>query len=170
MEASLRNKAFREPNEAASPRCHVSTRPHPRCRTLCEQHGRVCLPGTYLGAACEVAERSREGCARLGMSPMRKSALFGASWTRDARVFVGQSSATPGALELGMRRSSGGLRDGVARVDVSIHRVDGGMWRVLPCAAHELVACRRSFATRTRECRARPVIGTVRYYRLQQSY
>ena len=72
---------------------------------------------------------------------MRKSALFGASWTRDARVFVGQSSETPGAFELGMRRSSGGLRDGVARVDVSIHRVDAGMWRVLPCAAHELVGC-----------------------------
>ena len=92
-----------------------------------------------------------------------------ASWTRDARVFVGQSSETPGAFELGMRRSSGGLRDGVARVDVSIHRVDAGMWRVLPCAAHELVACRRSFATRARERRARLVIGTVGYCRLQQS-
>ena len=101
---------------------------------------------------------------------MRKSALFGASWTRDARVFVGQSSETPGAFELGMRRSSGGLRDGVARVDVSIHRVDAGMWRVLPCAAHELVACRRSFATRARERRARLVIGTVGYCRLQQSF
>ena len=35
-------------------------------------------------------------------------------------MFIGQSSETPGALESGMRRSSGGLRDGIARADVSI--------------------------------------------------
>ena len=98
---------------------------------------------------------------------MRKSALFGASWTRDARVFVGQFSETPGAFELGMRRSSGGLRDDVAHAIVSMHRSDGGMWRVLPLGAHVLLVCRRSFRTRTRDCRRRLVIGTVGFCRLQ---
>ena len=60
---------------------------------------------------------------------------------RGARVFVRQSSETPGALELGMRRSSGGLRDDVAHAIVSMHRSDGGMRRVLPLGAHELLVC-----------------------------
>ena len=68
-------------------------------------------------------------CAGPVLSPMRISAHLGASWTREARVFIGQSSETPGALESGMRRSSGGLRDGIARADVSIHRGVGGAWR-----------------------------------------
>ena len=35
-----------------------------------------------------------------------------------------------------MRRSSGGLRDGVAHAIVPMHRSDGGVWRVLPLGAH----------------------------------
>ena len=57
-----------------------------------------------------------------------------------------------------MRRSSGGLRDGVAHAIVPMHRSDGGVWRVLPLGAHELLVCRRSFRTRTRDCRGRLVI------------
>ena len=58
---------------------------------------------------------------------------------RGARVFVRQSSETPGALESCMRRSSGGLRDGVAHAIVPMHRSDGGVWRVLPLGAHDLI-------------------------------
>ena len=160
-----------EPNRGGlASRLEAATRAREHTHAVAHRASSTGMRWTYLGAVREVPERPVGRCAGPVLSPMRISAHLGASWTREARVFIGQSSETPGALELGMRRSSGGLRDGVARVDVSIHRVDGGMWRVLPCAAHELVACRRSFATRTRECRARPVIGTVRYYRLQQSY
>ena len=55
----------------------------------------------------------------LVLPAVRKLALLAALWTRGARVFVRQSSETPGALELGMRRSSSGLRDGVARAIVT---------------------------------------------------
>ena len=98
---------------------------------------------------------------------MCKLALLAALCTRGARVFVRQSSETPGALELGMRRSSSGLRDGVARAIVSMHRSDGGVRRVLPLGVHQLLVCRRSFRTRTRDSRGRLVIGTVGFCRLQ---
>ena len=98
---------------------------------------------------------------------MRKLALLAALWMRGARVFVRQSSETPGALESCMRRSSGGLRDGVGRAIVLNHRSDGGVWCVLPLGAHELLVCQRSFRTRTRDCRGRLVIGTVGFCRLQ---
>ena len=92
---------------------------------------------------------------------------------RGARVFVRQSSETPGALESCMRRSSGGLRDGVAHAIVPMHRSDGGVWRVLPLGAHELLVCQRSFRSYPDEglsqchCRGRLVIGTVGFCRLQ---
>ena len=98
---------------------------------------------------------------------VRKLALLAALCTRGARVFVRQSSETPGALELGMRRSSSGLRDGVARAIVLMHRSDGGVRRVLPLGVHQLLVCRRSFRTRTRDSRGRLVIGTVGFCRLQ---
>ena len=84
----------------------------------------------YLAAAREVAERPSDRRAGLVLPAVRKLALLAALWTRGARVFVRQSSETPGALELGMRRSSSGLRDGVARAIVSMHRSDGGVRRV----------------------------------------
>ena len=71
---------------------------------------------SYLAAAREVAERPSDRRAGLVLPAVRKLALLAALWTRGARVFVRQSSETPGALELGMRRSSSGLRDGVALV------------------------------------------------------
>ena len=101
---------------------------------------------------------------------MRKLALLAALWMRGARVFVRQSSETPGALESGMRRSfwaACAMRDGVAHAIVPMHRSDGGVWRVLPLGAHVLLVCRRSFRTRTRDCRRRLVIGTVGFCRLQ---
>ena len=160
-----------EPNRGGlASRLEAATRAREHTHAVAHRASSTGLRWSYLGAAREVPERPIGRCAGLVLSPMRISAHLGASWTREARVFIGQSSETPGALESGMRRSSGGLRDGIARADVSIHRGVGGAWRVLPLGAHELVVCRRSFATRTRECRARPVIGTVRYYRLQQSY
>ena len=69
-----------------------------------------------------------------------------------------------------MRRTvarSGGLGDGVARAIVSMHRSDGGVRRVLPLGVHQLLVCRRSFRTRTRDSRGRLVIGTVGFCRLQ---
>ena len=53
------------------------------------------------------------------------------------------------------------------RAIVLNHRSDGGVWRVLPLGAHELLVCRRSFRTRTRDSRGRLVIGTVGFCRLQ---
>ena len=122
---------------------------------------------SYLAAAREVAERPSDRRAGLVLPAVRKLALLAALWTRGARVFVRQSSETPGALELGMRRSSSGLRDGVARAIVSMHRSDGGVRRVLPLGVHQLLVCRRSFRTRTRDSRGRLVIGTVGFCRLQ---
>ena len=122
---------------------------------------------SYLAAAREVAERRSDRRAGLVLPAVRKLALLAALWTRGARVFVRQSSETPGALELGMRRSSSGLRDGVARAIVSMHRSDGGVRRVLPLGVHQLLVCRRSFRTRTRDSRGRLVIGTVGFCRLQ---
>ena len=73
-----------------------------------------------------------------------------------------------------MRRSSGDLRDGVARATVSMHRSDGGVRRVLPLGAHELIlsvwCAGEAFVdsrTRTRDSRGRLVIGTVGFCRLQ---
>ena len=114
-----------------------------------------------------MAERPSDRRAALVLPAVRKLTLLAALWMRGARVFVRQSSETPGALELGMRRSSGGLRDDVAHAIVSMHRSDGGMWRVLPLGAHVLLVCRRSFRTRTRDSRGRLVIGTVGFCRLQ---
>ena len=67
---------------------------------------------SYLAAAREVAERPSDRRACLVLPTVRKLAFLAALCTRGARVFVRQSSKTPGALELGMRRCSGGLRDG----------------------------------------------------------
>ena len=108
---------------------------------------------SYTGAAREGSERPSGRRAALALPAMRKLALLAALWMRGARVFVRQSSETPGALESCMRRSSGGLRDGVADAIVPMHRSDGGVWRVLPLGAHVLLVCRRSFRTRTRDCR-----------------
>ena len=82
---------------------------------------------SYLAAAREVAERPSDRRACLVLPAVRKLALLAALCTHGARVFVRQSSETPGALELGMRRSSSGLHDGVARAIVSMHRSDGGV-------------------------------------------
>ena len=122
---------------------------------------------SYLAAAREVAERPSDRRAGLVLPAVRKLTLLAALWMRGARVFVRQSSETPGALESCMRRSSGGLRDGVAHAIVPMHRSDGGVWRVLPLGAHVLLVCRRSFRTRTRDSRGRLVIGTVGFCRLQ---
>ena len=100
---------------------------------------------SYTGAAREGSERPSGRRAALALPAMRKLALLAALWMRGARVFVRQSSETPGALESCMRRSSGGLRDGVAHAIVPMHRSDGGVWRVLPLGAHVLLVCRRSF-------------------------
>ena len=97
---------------------------------------------------------------------MRKLALLAALWMRGARVFVRQSSETPGALESCMRRSSGGLRDGVAHAIVPMHRSDGGVWRVcfrlvlmcFWCAGEAFVR------TRTRDSRGR--LASDRYGRV----
>ena len=56
----------------------------------------------------EVAERPSDRRACLVLPAVRKLALLAALCTRGARVFVRQSSETPGALESGMRRSSVG--------------------------------------------------------------
>ena len=138
-----------------------------RCRTLAHRASSTGARQSYLAAAREVAERPSDRRAALVLPAVRKLALLAALWMRGARVFVRQSSETPGALELGMRRSSGGLRDDVAHAIVSMHRSDGGMWRVLPLGAHVLLVCRRSFRTRTRDSRGRLVIGTVGFCRLQ---
>ena len=126
---------------------------------------------SYTGAAREGSERPSGRRAALALPAMRKLALLAALWMRGARVFVRQSSETPGALESCMRRSSGGLRDGVAHAIVPMHRSDGGVWRVLPLGAHDLMCfflvCRRSFRARTRDSRGRLVIGTVGFCRLQ---
>ena len=114
-----------------------------------------------------MAERPSDRRAALVLPAVRKLTLLAALWMRGARVFVRQSSETPGALESCMRRSSGGLRDGVAHAIVPMHRSDGGVWRVLPLGAHVLLVCRRSFRTRTRDSRGRLVIGTVGFCRLQ---
>ena len=90
---------------------------------------------SYTGAAREGSERPSGRRAALALPAMRKLALLAALWMRGARVFVRQSSETPGALESCMRRSSGGLRDGVAHAIVPMHRSDGGVWRVLPLGA-----------------------------------
>ncbi len=100
---------------------------------------------SYTGAAREGSERPSGRRAALDLPAMRKLALLAALWMRGARVFVRQSSETPGALESCMRRSSGGLRDGVAHAIVPMHRSDGGVWRVLPLGDHVLLVCRRSF-------------------------
>ena len=128
---------------------------------------------SYLAAAREVVERpsDRRACLICSAFGAQKGASRSVVRTRGARVFVRQSSETPGALESGMRRSSGGLRDGVAHAIVPMHRSDGGVWRVLPLGAHVLLVsslvCRRSFRTRTRDSRGRLVIGTVGFCRLQ---
>ena len=96
---------------------------------------------SYTGAAREGSERPSGRRAALALPAMRKLALLAALWMRGARVFVRQSSETPGALESCMRRSSGGLRDGVAHAIVPMHRSDGGVWRVLPLGAHVLLVC-----------------------------
>ena len=92
---------------------------------------------SYTGAAREGSERPSGRRAALALPAMRKLALLAALWMRGARVFVRQSSETPGALELGMRRSSGGLRDEVAHAIVSMHRSDGGM--CVACVCFRLV-------------------------------
>ena len=55
---------------------------------------------SYLAAAREVAERPSDRRAGLVLPAVRKLALLAALCTRGARVFVRQSSETPGALEL----------------------------------------------------------------------
>ena len=58
---------------------------------------------SYTGAAREGSERPSGRRAALALPAMRKLALLAALWMRGARVFVRQSSETPGALESCMR-------------------------------------------------------------------
>ena len=126
-----KEKSFCKPNEAACFRVlAAATRTCQHTRAVAHRASSTGARQSYLAAAREVAERPSDRRAGLVLPAVRKLALLAALWTRGARVFVRQSSETPGALELGMRRSSSGLRDGVARAIVSMHRSDGGVRRV----------------------------------------
>ena len=159
---------FASQNEAARLRVlHAATRACQHTHAVAHRASSTAVRQSYTGAAREGSERPSGRRAALALPAMRKLALLAALWMRGARVFVRQSSETPGALESCMRRSSGGLRDGVALAIVPMHCSDGGVWRVLPLGAHVLLVCRRSFRTRTRDSRGRLVIGTVGFCRLQ---
>ena len=123
--------------------------------------------GTYLGAVHRVVERSDERRPDLVLSPMRKLAPRRASWRFEVQACTAWASVLLELVEVGMRRSPGGLCDRGCHDHVIIYRGGTSVSRMRTVVLRELVMYLRSVAARPREHRARLVIGTVESSNLQ---
>ena len=100
-----KEKTISKPNEAARHRVlEAASRARQHTHAVAHRASSTAVRQSYTGAAREGSERPSGRRAALALPAMRKLALLAALWMRGARVFVRQSSETPGALELGMRR------------------------------------------------------------------
>ena len=159
---------FRVPKEAAPPRSIV---PASRCWRRCCGAARS-ASGTgafesYLGAAPRVVETSIDDRPDLLLSPMRKLAHRRASSRFEVQACIGWASVLLELVEVGMRRSPGGLCGRGCHDHVMIYRGETSVSRMRAVVLRELVMYLRSVATRPREHRARLVIGTVGSSNLQ---